>query len=335
VVALVVAVAGGASGPQPAPPDPTRTAEPVAAAPCGSPTTKGADGSGTGTFAVSLTSQTSVLTPDAAWVGVVTAGAAEPDATTVDLGALAPLPLLVRDGLVVATATDPGNPLAEGPSFAAARFVPCPGVSVVPGTYTVVVDQPIRIGDAEYRLVSNTVPVHVVTAQPAGYRPRWLAGSPLACGSTLDEVGARSGGATPAQLMLDSMSVDASGLTWSFLNPGAETVTYSGDRELGLMWVQDGVVRSVGPDLSPSDDTVKVPGQTMLRLSARWDTTDYCEPGPGGRDYPHHLPAGTYEVYAYARITPASDRADATAWFVQTIGPAYIRVGTDGSVQGR
>jgi len=336
VVGLVAAVATGTSGGTPSP-DGAVTAEPVAAAPCGTRMTSDAAGGGSAaaTLAVSLASQTTVLTPDADWVGVVTAGSLARERADVDLGALAPWPLLVRDGRVVATATALGSPLAEGPSFTTTPFAACPGATVGPGAYEVVVDQQVRVGDAEYRVLSNAVPVQVVTARPAGYQPPWLVGSPLACGSALAEIGARAGGATPAQLVPDSTYVDATGLTWAFRNPGAGTVTYWGNRELGLLWLRDGVVRSVGHDLSPSDGRTKVAGQTTLRLSARWDTTDYCTPGPGGRGYPHHLPAGTYEVYAYARITPPSDAADGAAWFVQTQGPSYVRVGADGAVLGR
>ncbi|MFC8731407.1 hypothetical protein ACFT5B_02975 [Luteimicrobium sp. NPDC057192] len=335
-VGLVVAVAAGTSGAPTEPPDGVRTAEPVAAAPCGTAPGDGADPDATaGTLAVSLTSQTTVLTPDADWVGVVTAGVLEREKARVDLGPLTPWPLLVRDGKVVATATAVGSPLAEGPSFAATSFAACPGAAVEPGTYAVVVDQPVRVGDAEYRVLSNAVPVRVVTARPAGYRPAWLDGSPLACGSTLDEIGARADGATPAQLLLDGTSVDATGLTWEFRNPGANTVTYWGNRELGLIWVLDGVVRSVGHDLSASDGRTKVPGQTTLRLSGRWDTTDYCAPGGDGHSYPHRLPAGRYQVYAYARVTPPSSSAGGAAWFVQTTDPTFVRVGADGAVLGR
>jgi hypothetical protein len=334
VTALVLTVLLGPSAAEPPVEDAAPTAVPLSSSPCGTPSGTALPDDAARTLPVSLTSQTDVLTPGATWVGTVTAGAARPDDTTVDLGRLAPRPLLLRDGVVVGTAADPASPLTTGPSFAEAAFTPCPGATLVPGTYTVVVDQPVRVRDARYRVLSNTVPVHLVTAQPAGYRPKWLAGSPIACGSTLDEIGVRAGGATPADLLLDSTYVDATGLTWAFRNPGATTVTYTGNQELGLMWLQDGVVRSVGHDLAPSDGAVKVPGQTTLRLSAHWDTTDYCRPAADGR-YGRHLPAGTYEVYAYARISPASDPPGSTAWFVQTTGPAYIRVGADGAVLGR
>ncbi|GMA23012.1 hypothetical protein GCM10025864_07710 [Luteimicrobium album] len=335
VVALVLTALLGPSAAGPTVTDASPTAVPLTSSPCGTSSGTTLPDDGARTLPVSLTSQTEVLTPGATWVGTVIAGAAPPDDTTVDLGRLAPRPLLLRDGVVVGTAADPASPLAEGPSFAEAPFAPCPGASLAPGTYEVVVDQPVQVGGATYRVVSNTVPVHVVTAKPAGYRPAWLDGSPIACGSTLEDLGVRAGGTTPARLLVDSAYVDATGITWAFRNPGAADVTYSGNRELGLLWLQDGVVRSVGHDLSPSDGTVTVHGQTTLRLSARWDTTDYCRPAADGRTYPHHLPAGAYEVYVYARITPPSDLPDSTAWFVQTTGPTYVRVDAHGAVLGR
>jgi len=325
-------------GPSDSPRTPTAgpaSAVPVVDSPCATPSDGAGEDGPARTLAVSLTSQTSALAPGATWVGTVTTSAGGPGAAAVDLGRLAPLPLLLQDGRVVGTAAEPGTRLAEGPSFAAARFVPCPGASLRPGPYTVVVDQPVRVGATEYRVVSNAVRVRVVTAEPVGYRPAWLAGSPLACGSTIGELAARSEGATPAQLVLDGVVVDATGMTWAFRNAGATTITYSGNRELGLLWLQDGVVRSVGHDLAASDGTLTVPGQTTLRLTARWDTTDYCEPASGAPTYPRHLPAGIYQVYAYARITPPSDTPGSTAWFVQTTGPTYVRVGPDGAVLGR
>ncbi|MGC5168163.1 hypothetical protein [Luteimicrobium sp. DT211] len=333
--ALALTVAVGGATPAPTPSPTPRTAVPVASFPCGTPSGGDAAGGGAETFSVSLTAQTDVLTPGATWVGTVATTAAGPDPAAVDLGAFAPRPLLLRDGIVVATALRPGGPLVEGPSFTATTFRPCPGVSVDPGAYTVVVDQPVRVGGSEYRVVSNAVAVRVVTPEPTGYRPAWLDRSPFACGSTLEEVAVRTGGATPAALLLDSSEVEAGGVTLSFVNPDATTVTYRGNRELGLLWVQDGVVRSVGHDLSPSDGTVAVAGQTTLRLTGRWDTTDYCSPSGDGSAYPHRLPAGSYEVYGYARVTPPSDRRDGVAWFVQTEGPAVVRIGADGAVRGR
>jgi hypothetical protein len=159
-------------------------------------------------------------------------------------------------------------------------------------------------------------------------------GTSISCGMPFSELVTRAGQATPADLVPDGTYVDAHGLRFHFANLGPDTVTYAGERTAGLVWVRGGIVRGVGPDRSASNALVRVPGQTTLTLgSGPWDATDYCTASADG-SFRHHLPAGQYEVFGYARITPSRDAKEPFTWWVQSTGPAYVTVGPGGTVTG-
>jgi hypothetical protein len=335
-LAVVLVVTGGGSDPSAATTH-TATSVPItdACATLGAPGTHTANVSpGTDrTLNVHLSTQTDAVTATDPWVGAAldTTGT---NPNHVDLGDVAPWPLLTRDGVVVGAATQPASAFADGPAAMDAPFEACSGPTLAAGQYLVVIDQPVRVGKDVYQLTSNAVPVTVLTDVPAGHQPPWLVGSPIACGMSFDELRERTQDVTPANLVPEGAYVDAHGLLYSFVNNAVETATYLGQRTASLLWVKDGVVRGVGRDASGSTGTVAVRGQTVLTLaSGGWPTTDYCSPSPDGT-YRHALPAGRYLVYGYARIGSPADPGDRSAWWVQRSGPAYVTVGADGTVTG-
>jgi hypothetical protein len=292
------------------------------------------------------------------WAGDTSA--LTPDQRTL-LGTFHPEVVLVRDGRVVglgvstgdvvtqqadgtmttdiawpgldSTSTDDGfGPYADYGgngtlSVVAVRFVPCGGGTMPSGDYRAYLYGANESGSAH--VLSAAVPVTVLPDVPAGYQPRWLEGSALACGETVDELVTRIAGHPFIDLDQGLTSVYDDGITYRFTNDAETAQTVFLPRRVAVAWLQDGKVVGVGRDERATGPTTVKAG-AALTLSARpWDTRDYCTPSTDGKA--PRLKPGTYQTLGYARV-PSQDPDDPDAWFLERSGVADVVVHADGSV---
>jgi hypothetical protein len=226
---------------------------------------------------------------------------------------------------VVGRFSDYGD--SDGTSVVAVRFVPCGGGTMPAGDY-----EAYLFGTSEDRsthVLSTAAPVTVLPDVPAGYQPRWLEGSALACGETVEEFFTRITMHPFIDLDQGPTSVYDDGTTYRFENSAETARTIFLPRRVAVAWVQDGKIVGVGRDERATAPTTVRAGAT-LTLSARpWDTHDYCTPSTGGKA--PRLEPGTYQVLGYARV-PSEDPDDPDAWFLEGSGPGDVVVHRDGTV---
>ncbi|PJI84748.1 hypothetical protein [Luteimicrobium subarcticum] len=248
--------------------------------------------------------------------------------------------VVTRDGVIVAHGVQTGDESAARDLDGAAgdvpherTFDPCEddGWSADDELYDVV-----AVGsspDGNHWVVSDPVPLRVLSDQPFGYQPPWLTGSELACGESVDDFEARIADRMQVSLQPARVDVGSSGTRYTYqllLIEPAQPVRVAAPTRMAVAWVRDGVIVGVGPEERGLGYRTMRSGD-VLHLTARWDTTDHCDP-----EGATHLPAGTYQVLAYARFaTPdAPDGPDGNgAWSIVGSGAARVVVAADGSAR--
>ncbi|MFC8731403.1 hypothetical protein ACFT5B_02955 [Luteimicrobium sp. NPDC057192] len=217
-------------------------------------------------------------------------------------------------------ADDPGTAMFS------VRFESCTGGTVPAGEYRAYLFG--TTDDRSAHVLSDAAPVTVLPATPAGYQPRWLEGSALACGETVDEFLIRVGPHPFIDLDTVGVVIHDDGLTYPLKNSVETARTDVLPKRAALAWVQHDRIVGVGPDERGTAPRTVEPGKTVTLSARPWDTTDYCATGAVASK---PLKPGTYRVLAYARV-PAHDPADPDTWILQGSGPDAVVVHDDGSV---
>ncbi|MGC5168159.1 hypothetical protein [Luteimicrobium sp. DT211] len=362
VVVAALATTAFAARPWDRAPDPRGTDTPYAGA-CGATLPDG-----TSLLPVALSDEESadgILLPDQTWFATYDGdmSALTPDDREL-LGTFDPEVVLTSDGTVVAlgvstgevTYDDPadgsrtvappwpgladrGDPgdvsrLADyaddggGSTQVAVRFVPCGGGDLPAGDYRAYLYGSAADGSAH--VLSDPSPVLVLAATPAGYQPPWLEGSALACGESVDEFLTRISTRPVVDLDERRVAVHDDGVSYRLRNDADTDLRISLPTHVAMAWTQGGTIVGVGTDERRSAPTTVKAGATVTLSARPWDTHDYCGTGAGSAPS-SRLPAGTYQVFGYARV-PAHEPGEPDAWFFEGTGPSSVVVREDGSV---
>ncbi|GAA4842346.1 hypothetical protein GCM10023221_20390 [Luteimicrobium xylanilyticum] len=230
-------------------------------------------------------------------------------------------------GGLTATALDLGyrGTVKTSPVQVAVRFVPCGGGTVPAGGYEAYLYGAADDGSAH--VLSDAAPVTVLPDAPAGYQPRWLEGSALACGETVDEFFTRITGHPYTGLEQKDPGPRDDPTTFVFRNRTETAEVVGAPRRAALAWVKDGTIVGLGADERGPRTTIE-PGRSLRLATRPLSTTDYCDPAQDGRR--GRLAPGTYRVFAYARFE-TGDEPDPFDWFISTPGYSFAVVHQDGS----